>query len=86
MKFRSNDVQGIFVYDLSADDGSYRWSEVVKDYYNKGDIVDVDFDVVIETHFTIDFLNGMFTPMDDEAREWAAPLLELTQTPEVVAA
>lgn len=74
MQFRSNDVQGIFVYDFTDTTG---WSEKVKEYYNNGDIIDVDFDVVIETHFTSDFLNGKFTAIDTEAQGWAEPFLAM---------
>ena len=80
MKFRSNEVQGVLVYDYSYVGGtSYQWSEAVTEYHNEGDIIDVDFDVVIETHFTIDFLNGKFTAVDEEAQAWAKPLLELVK-------
>jgi hypothetical protein len=81
MQFLSNDVQGIFVYDYTEPLG---WSEKVKEYYNKGDIVDVDFDVVIETHFTADFLNGKFTAIDAEAQDWAEPFLALMRPQEEV--
>lgn len=80
MQFRTTEVHGIFVYDMSE---GFVWSEKVKDYYNKGDVIDVDFDVVIETHFTSDYLNGKLVPVDDEAKAWTLPLLEMTH--EVVA-
>lgn len=73
MQFRSNDVQGVFVYDFSDNLG---WSEKVREYYNKGDVIDVDFDVVIETHFMVDFLNNKFVAIDAEAQEWAKTLVE----------
>lgn len=76
MQFRSNDVQGVFVYDFSDNLG---WSEKVREYYNKGDVIDVDFDVVIETHFTVDFLNNKFTAIDAEAQDWAKTLVEFMQ-------
>lgn len=82
MKFISNDVHGVFEYDFSDNVG---WSEKVKNYYNKGDVIDVNFDVVIETHFTADFLNGKFVPLDAEAKEWAVPLMALNKYSEDVA-
>lgn len=81
MQFRTNDVIGIFVFDYSDKNG---WSEKVKDYYNKGDIIDVDFDVVIETHFTVDFLNGKFVAVDTEAQDWAKTLVEFMRPKEEV--
>jgi hypothetical protein len=81
MQFRTNDVIGIFVFDFSDTTG---WSEKVKDYYNKGDIIDVDFDVVIETHFTVDFLNNKFVAVDQEAQDWAKSLVEFMQPKEEV--
>lgn len=82
MLFRSNEVHGVFVYDLTAVGNHCQWSEKVRSYYNKGDEIDVDFDVVIETHFTADFLRGKVEPIDQEARDWAAPLLEMMKHPE----
>jgi hypothetical protein len=81
MQFRTTDVHGIFVYDMSD---SVCWSEKVTDYYNKGDVIDVDFEVVIETHFTADFLGGKLVAVDEEAKAWAAPLLEMMKSPEEV--
>jgi hypothetical protein len=81
MQFRTTDVHGLFVYDLSD---SFSWSEKVKDYYNEGDVIDVDFDVVIETHFTADFLNGKLVAVDEEAKTWAAPLLQMMKSPKEV--
>jgi hypothetical protein len=77
MLFRANEVHGVFVYDLTAVGNHCQWSEKVRDYYNKGDEIVVDFDVVIETHFTADFLRGQVSPVDQEAQDWAAPLLEM---------
>jgi hypothetical protein len=77
MQFRTTDIHGVFVYEMSD---TFGWSEKVKDYYNKGDIIDVDFDVVIETHFTSDFLNGKLIAVDEEAKAWAAPLLEMMKS------
>lgn len=81
MQFRTTEVHGVFVYELSD---TFAWSEKVQDYYNEGDVLDVDFDVVIETHFTADFLAGKVVAVDEEAKAWAAPLLELMHKPEAV--
>lgn len=80
MQFRTTEVHGIFVYEMTD---CFAWSEKVKDYYNEGDLIDVDFDVVIETHFMSDYLNGKLVAVDEEAKAWAHPLLEMTH--EVVA-
>jgi hypothetical protein len=82
MQFRCNDVQGVIEYDYSYGAG---WSEKVKNYYNKDEIIDVDFDVVIESYFTVDFLNGKFIPVDQEAQDWAKTLQEFMQTEEAIA-
>jgi hypothetical protein len=79
MKFRSNAVQGITVYDLvDIGNNKFRWTELTNEYVNAGDIIDVNFDVVIESYFTVDVLNGMFTAVDEEAQAWIAPLKEFS--------
>jgi hypothetical protein len=81
MQFRTTEVHGIFVYEVSD---NFAWSEKVVDYYNEGDVIDVDFDSVIETHFTADFLNGKLVAVDEEAKAWAAPLIEMMASPKAV--
>lgn len=76
MLFRCNDVHGVFEYDQSDTTG---WSVKVKNYYNKGDVIDVDFDVVVESHFEADFLGGKFVAVDAEAQQWAMTLQEFMQ-------
>lgn len=73
MRFSCNDVIGLFVYDYSDTTG---WSEKVKEYHDKGEVIDVDFDVVVETYFEADFLNKKFVPVDDEAKKWAKTLMD----------
>jgi len=83
MQFQCNDVHGVFEYDFSDMSG---WSMKVKNYHNKGDIIDVDFDVVVESHFEADFLNGKFTAVDEQAQAWAKSLQEFMQTEPLVIA
>jgi hypothetical protein len=78
MQFQSNAAQAIVVYDLSQIEGRYIWSESKNEYVNKGEIITVDFnDFVVESCFTRDVIAGKFSPVDEEAKQWCKPLLEL---------
>lgn len=79
MQFRCNEVHGVFEYDQCDTTG---WSVKVKNYYNEGEVIDVDFDVVVESHFEADFLNGKFVAIDAEAQQWAKTLQEFMQPTE----
>ena len=77
MQFQCKEVHGVFEYDYTDLSG---WSMKVKNYHNKGDIIDVDFDKVVESHFEADFLNDKFMAVDQEAQVWAKTLQEFMQT------
>lgn len=77
MQFKSLAAQAMTVYDLANIDGKYVWTESRNEYVNAGEIITVDFDHVIESYFTRDYLAGAFVAVDAEAQAWAKPLAEL---------
>ena len=75
MIFESNEAQAVFVY--FPFDVPNQWDCHQKEYYDEGDLIRINFDFVVESYFTRDFLDGKFTAFDQAAKDWALPLVEL---------
>lgn len=66
MKFKTLDVIAIAQY--APVPSNFHAVEHV--WYNINDIIDVDFDIVVESLFIKDYSKNKFTPVDLAAQNW----------------
>lgn len=72
MKFLILDVIAITTYSPTPAD-FYETEDV---WFNIHDVIEVDFDVAVESLFIRDLLEGRVSPIDEEARDYTKQVSE----------